>query len=73
VFYVGGLVAPTAGLHMVIAGAKSLPRQGLANPSVESELRFYAASDGLQLALLVIELAAPPPIVTWQARLAARG
>jgi uncharacterized protein DUF4345 len=119
VFYAGGLVATTAGLHTVIAGAKSLPRQGLANPSVESELRFYAAfyvvyglvalrvapradrdtttvralagalflaglaraggwltvgrPHGLQLALLAVELAAPPPIVAWQARLAARG
>jgi Domain of unknown function (DUF4345) len=27
----------------VLAGAKSLPDQGHANPSVESELRFYAA------------------------------
>jgi hypothetical protein len=42
-FYIGGAVATMAGLHTVLAGAKSLPRQGLANPSVESELRFYAA------------------------------
>ena len=43
VFYVGGVVATTAGLHTVIVGAKSLPGQELANPSMESELRFYAA------------------------------
>jgi hypothetical protein len=42
-FYLGGLVATTAGLDTVIRGAKSLPGQELANPSVESELRFYAA------------------------------
>ena len=43
VFYVAGGVATTAGLQTVIAGAKSLPDQELANASVESELRFYAA------------------------------
>jgi uncharacterized protein DUF4345 len=43
VFYLGGLVATTAGLHTVITGAKSLPGQNRANPAVESELRFYAA------------------------------
>jgi uncharacterized protein DUF4345 len=42
-FYVGGAVATTAGLHTVIAGARSLPGQELANASLESELRFYAA------------------------------
>jgi hypothetical protein len=113
---VGGVVATTAGLDTVIRGARSLPRQKLANPSVESELRFYAAfytayglaalrvapradrdtaamralggalflaglaraggwlaagrPHGLQRALLVVELAAPPVIVAWQARLA---
>lgn len=118
-FYVGGVGATTGGLHTVVAGAKSLPDQELANPSVESELRYYAAfyaayglavlrvapraddhtaavralagalflaglaraggwlaigrPHGLQRALLVIELAAPPLVVTWQARLAARG
>jgi hypothetical protein len=41
--YTGGVVATAAGLHTVIAGGKSLPDEGLANPSVESELRFYAA------------------------------
>jgi Domain of unknown function (DUF4345) len=116
-FYVGGLVGTTAGLHTVVAGGRSLPDQGLANPSVESELRFYGGfyvAYGLfvlrtapradrdtatvralagalflaglarvggwlavgrphrvQLALLVIELAAPPLIVAWQARLGA--
>jgi hypothetical protein len=43
VFYLAGLIATTAGLHTVIAGAKSLPGQKRANPAVESELRFYAA------------------------------
>ena len=43
VFYVAGGVATTAGLQTVIAGARSLPDQDLANASVESELRFYAA------------------------------
>ena len=117
-FYVGGVVATTAGLHTVIVGARSLPGQGVANPSIESELRFYAAfyvayglvalrvaphadrdtravrplagalflaglarAGGwlvvgephlLQRALLAVELAAPPVIVAWQARLAAR-
>jgi hypothetical protein len=114
VFYVGGLVATTAGLHTVIAGAKSLPGEKLANPAVENELRFYAAfyvayglvtlrvaprSDrdtttvralagalflaGLaraggwraagrphrvQRALLAVEIAAPPAIIVWHAR-----
>ncbi|MEA2466386.1 MAG: hypothetical protein QOJ57_512 [Thermoleophilaceae bacterium] len=42
-FYGGGIVATTAGLHTAIAGAKSLPGQAPANPTLESELRFYAA------------------------------
>jgi uncharacterized protein DUF4345 len=116
VFYVGGVVATTAGLYTVVAGAKSLPRQRYANPVIESELRFYAGfyvayglamlrvapqadrdhaavralagalflaglargggwravgrPHALQRALLAIELAAPPSIVAWQARLA---
>src|ERR671916_616905 len=41
--YGGGCVATAAGLHTVIAGAKSVPGQGPANASIESELRFYAA------------------------------
>ena len=41
--YVGGGVATVAGLHTVVAGAKSLPDQDLANPVVESDLRYYAA------------------------------
>jgi hypothetical protein len=116
--YLGGGVATVAGLDTVIRGARSLPAQKLlANPSVESELRFYAAfyvAYGLavlrvapradrdttgvravagalflaglaravgwrvvgrphrvQRALLVIELAAPPSMVAWQARLSA--
>jgi Domain of unknown function (DUF4345) len=43
VFRTGGVVAIAAGLHTVIAGARSIAGQGTANPSVESELRFYAA------------------------------
>ena len=39
----GGAVATVAGLHSVAAGAKSIAGQDLANASVESELRFYAA------------------------------
>ncbi|MBA3261301.1 MAG: DUF4345 family protein [Thermoleophilaceae bacterium] len=82
---VGGVVATVGGLHTVIAGAKSLPAQQLANSSVESELRFYAAfyfaygwvavgrPHELQRGLLAIELAAPPLIVAWQARFAAPG
>lgn len=115
-FYVGGAVATAAGLHTVITGARSLPGQALANPSIESELRYYGAfyaaygvaalsvapradndatavrglagalfGAGLaralawraagkphpaQRALLAIELAAPPVLVVWQARLA---
>jgi Domain of unknown function (DUF4345) len=42
VFYVGGAVATAAGLHSAILGARSLPGQALANPTVESELRYYA-------------------------------
>lgn len=42
-FYIGGLVATGAGLHTMVAGGKSLPGQQRANPSVESELRFYGA------------------------------
>jgi Domain of unknown function (DUF4345) len=41
-FYVGGGVATAAGLHTVVAGARSIAGQELANPAVESELRFYA-------------------------------
>lgn len=41
--YVGGLVATTAGLHTVIAGARAIPGEGLSTASVESELRFYGA------------------------------
>ena len=43
VFHVGGAVATVAGLHSVAAGAKSIAGQDIANASVESELRFYAA------------------------------
>ena len=39
----GGVVATTAGFDTVVRGARSLPGQRNANPSVESELRFYAA------------------------------
>lgn len=103
----------------MVAGARSLPGRQVANPSVESELRFYAAfyvAYGLatlsiapraeretgavralagalllaglaraggwhaagrphevQRGLLAIELAAPPLLVAWQARLASSG
>ena len=43
VFYVGGVVATVAGLHTVATGARSIAGQNVANASVESELRFYAA------------------------------
>jgi hypothetical protein len=43
VFYVGGVVATVSGLHTVAAGARSIAGQDVANASVESELRFYAA------------------------------
>jgi hypothetical protein len=43
VLYLGGAVATAAGLHTVIAGARSIAGEGAANASVESELRFYAA------------------------------
>jgi len=43
VFRVGGAVATVAGLHSVAAGARSIAGQNMANASVESELRFYAA------------------------------
>ena len=115
---IGGVIATAAGLHTVIAGARSIPGQRTANPSVESELRFYAAfylaygvvalhvapradrdaaavralagalflaglaraggwlavgrPHGLQRALLVIELSAPPVVVAWQGRVATR-
>src|SRR5262245_12037167 len=37
------MIATAAGLDTVIRGARSVPGQGSANPSLESELRFYAA------------------------------
>jgi len=43
VFRLGGAVATVAGLHSVAAGARSIAGQNMANASVESELRFYAA------------------------------
>jgi len=39
----GGVVATVAGLHTVLAGARSLPDQETAKASLESELRYYAA------------------------------
>ena len=41
--YLWGLVATGAGLHTVVAGGRSIAGQDVANPAVESELRFYAA------------------------------
>ncbi|HEV3376682.1 MAG TPA: hypothetical protein VG126_05325 [Thermoleophilaceae bacterium] len=52
VLYLGGAVATAAGLHTVIAGARSIPGKR---------------------ALLAIELAGPPALAAWQARVAARG
>ena len=43
VFYAGGAVATAAGLHTAVLGARSLPGQDVANPVLESELRFFAA------------------------------
>lgn len=40
----GGAVATLAGLQTVLTGARSIPgRQSLADPLIESELRYYAA------------------------------
>lgn len=39
----GGVVAAAAGAHSAILGARSLPGQSTANPTLESELRYYAA------------------------------
>ena len=41
--YLGGMIATAAGLDTVMRGAKSIAGQTVANPSVESELRFYSA------------------------------
>lgn len=117
VFHGGGVIAIVAGLHTVLVGGKSVAGEGLANPAVESELRFYGAfyavygvivlrvashadrdADAVralagtlllaglaraggwlavgaphpaQRGLLAIELAGPPLVVAWQARLAA--
>jgi hypothetical protein len=115
--FLGGCVATAAGLDTVLRGARSVVGQTVANPAVESELRFYAGfyvaygvatlrvasradrdttavralagalflaglartnawrtvgrPHALQRILLGIELAAPPAIVAWQARLSA--
>ncbi len=42
-FYLGGCVAGSAGLHTVAAGARAIPGEDRASASVESELRFYGA------------------------------
>ncbi len=42
-FYAGGAVASVAGLHTVVAGARSIPGRQRANAAVESELRYYGA------------------------------
>jgi hypothetical protein len=39
---VGGLVATAAGLHTVLAGARSVPGRPRAGAGMESELRYYA-------------------------------
>jgi hypothetical protein len=38
----GGLVATAAGVHTVLAGARSVPGRPPAGPEMESELRYYA-------------------------------
>lgn len=38
-----GVVATLAGLHTVVAGARSIVGQRQADPAVESELRYYSA------------------------------
>jgi hypothetical protein len=41
-FYAGGVVATLAGLHTMLAGSRSIAGERRGNPSIESELRFYA-------------------------------
>lgn len=41
--YAGGCVAVGAGMHTVVAGARSIAGEGPAAAAVESELRFYGA------------------------------
>jgi hypothetical protein len=41
--YAGGAVATAAGLHTVIAGARSVPGGPAASPELDSELRYYSA------------------------------
>jgi hypothetical protein len=43
VLYAGGLVATGAGVHTMIAGAKSVPGGPRATPALDSELRYYSA------------------------------
>jgi hypothetical protein len=40
--YAGGAVATGAGLHTVVAGARSVPGRPRADARMESELRYYA-------------------------------
>ena len=42
-FLLGGSIATVAGAHTILAGARSLPGQGSADPGLESELGFYSA------------------------------
>ena len=42
-FLLGGSIATAAGTHTILAGARSLPGQGVADPVLESELGYYSA------------------------------
>ena len=42
-FLLGGSIATAAGAHTMLAGARSLPGQKIADPVLESELGFYSA------------------------------
>ena len=41
--YAGGAVATAAGLHSMLAGARSIPGRPVAGPEVDSEIRYYGA------------------------------
>lgn len=64
VLYIVGIVATTAGLHAGVLFLAGLARAG--------GWLAVGRPRPLQRALLAVELAAPPAIVAWQARLAVR-
>jgi hypothetical protein len=68
---VAGVVAATAGLDTVVRGGRSVAGQGAANAAVARAAAWRAAGPPhpLQRGLLAIELAAPPAVLAWQARL----